>query len=73
MKTETKYDLNWTLSHIDKEWVIENPTEVIILLQFMKEELDNRKIYITKLEEKLQKERLENLLLCSELISDINE
>lgn len=69
MKADAKYDLNWTLAHMDKEWVVKNPTEVIILLQWMKEELDNRKIYITKLEEKLQKERLENLLLCSELYS----
>ena len=49
MNMEKKYDLDWLISNIDRDYVIENPDSVITLLQCMKSELDNRKSMIQEL------------------------
>lgn len=63
MKTETKYDLNWIIEHIDSDWVQENPDTAIELLKYMNSELKNRKEYIQTLR---RKELLREVILIDE-------
>lgn len=55
---KTKYDLNWVLEQMERDWIIQNPDSALVLLRWMKDELDNRK-------EVIQEQRRELLLLKS--------
>lgn len=55
---KTKYNLDWVLEQMERDWVIQNPDSVLVLLRWMKDELDNRK-------EVIQEQRRELLLLKS--------
>lgn len=55
---KTKYDLDWVIEQMEREWIIQNPDSALVLLRWMKDELDNRK-------EVIQEQRREILLLKS--------
>ena len=55
---KTKYNLDWVLEQMERDWVIQTPDSVLVLLRWMKDELDNRK-------EVIQEQRRELLLLKS--------
>jgi len=55
---KTKYDLDWVIEQMERDWIIQNPDSALVLLRWMKDELDNRK-------EVIQEQRREILLLKS--------
>lgn len=55
---KTKYNLDWVLEQMERDWIIQNPDSALVLLRWMKDELDNRK-------EVIQEQRRELLLLKS--------
>ena len=55
---KTKYNLDWALEQMERDWIIQNPDSALVLLRWMKDELDNRK-------EVIQEQRREILLLKS--------